>query len=124
MAATLAGTDTHDTIKPRLSMPTIVPPDGDRLVFGGANGEGGVGAGGIAVGPADDGSARLPLAADATGVAGTLAYMAPEMLGEATLDRRTDVYLLGAILFEIIAGKPPHARTTIEATLTAIALSE
>jgi len=42
---------------------------------------------------------------------GTPGYMAPEMaLGDAgSLGPRSDVYLLGAILHEIIAGTPPHA---------------
>ncbi len=66
---------------------------------------------GIAVSLTDDGSGRLPLAASATGIAGTPGYMAPEMLGRDgdVLSERTDVYLAGAVLFEIITGHPPHA---------------
>ena len=65
---------------------------------------------GIAVSLEDDGSGRLPLAKHATEMAGTPMYMAPEMLGGPTsrLSERTDVYLLGAILYEIVAGRPPH----------------
>jgi serine/threonine-protein kinase len=47
-------------------------------------------------------------------LAGTPAYMAPEMLGGAgaSLSERTDVYLLGAMLFEVLSGKPPHSAST------------
>lgn len=65
---------------------------------------------GIAVRLEDDGTGRLPLAKDALELAGTPLYMAPEMLGgrESRLSERTDVYLLGAILYEIAVGRPPH----------------
>ncbi|MCC6878113.1 MAG: serine/threonine protein kinase [Sandaracinaceae bacterium] len=70
---------------------------------------------GIAVALEDDGTGRLPLAADAKELAGTPCYMAPEMLGgkESRLSERTDVYLLGAVLFEIVTGHPPHEGTTL-----------
>ena len=60
---------------------------------------------------------RLPRAADATAIAGTPAYMAPEMLGGQTLSPRTDVYLLGATLHEILTGRPPHLGATLAETL-------
>lgn len=71
---------------------------------------------GIAVSLEDDGSGRLPLAADAEQMVGTPAYMAPEMLGgeSGTLSVKTDVYLLGSILFEIVEGEPPHRCDSIE----------
>ena len=42
---------------------------------------------------------------------GTPGYMSPEQIHDAaTVDRPTDVYALGAILFEILAGEPLHPR--------------
>lgn len=47
-------------------------------------------------------------------LAGTPASMAPEMLGgpSAVISERTDVYLLGSILYEVLAGRPPHRGDT------------
>jgi eukaryotic-like serine/threonine-protein kinase len=69
---------------------------------------------GIAVSLRDDGSGRFPLASQATEMAGTPCYMAPEMLGgdAPRLSARTDVYLLGAVLYEILTGAPPHEGET------------
>jgi serine/threonine protein kinase len=64
---------------------------------------------GIAVSLRPDPLGRLPLAAEQSEMAGTPCYMAPEMLGAlGRLSERTDVYLLGAILHEILTKKPPH----------------
>jgi serine/threonine-protein kinase len=75
---------------------------------------------GIAVSMNDDGSGRLPLLRDAREVAGTPYYMAPEMWSgdPSRLSPRTDVYLLGAILYEVATGKPPrhgHSITELSA---------
>lgn len=56
----------------------------------------------------------------APSLAGTLAYMAPEMLLRgAPLSARTDVYLLGATLYEALCGHPPHRGTSMMAILKA-----
>ncbi len=66
---------------------------------------------------------RLPPAETSDSMAGTPCYMAPEMLGEAPLDERTDTYLLGAILYEILSGSPPHQSMTLEELINEIRVS-
>ncbi len=42
---------------------------------------------------------------------GTMPYMAPEQLVDSRdVDPRADIYSLGATLYRLIAGKPPHSR--------------
>ncbi|MGE3841117.1 MAG: protein kinase [Vicinamibacterales bacterium] len=76
---------------------------------------------------ADFGIARMHAAADAsttaaltgTGVAiGTIAYMSPEQAtGDRELDRRSDIYSLAAVTYEMLAGQPPHSGATPETVM-------
>jgi len=80
---------------------------------------------GIAVSLHPDPSGRLPLASESRQIVGTPCYMAPEMADiTLPLSERTDVYLAGAILCELLSGKPPHLASTPIAALASIALSD
>ena len=72
------------------------------------------------------GDTRAPHKSTIRGPAGTPSYMAPEM-AEGQGDRLgpwTDVYLLGAILHELLTGRPPHTGSSLMAVLLAAARSE
>jgi serine/threonine-protein kinase len=64
----------------------------------------------------DFGSAHIVQASTALtgdGIIGTPAYMSPEQArGDDELDGRSDIYALGAILFEMLTGKQPYEADT------------
>jgi serine/threonine protein kinase/tetratricopeptide (TPR) repeat protein len=70
---------------------------------------------GIALDADADGDARLT----GTGLMlGTPHYMSPEQAaGERGLDARSDVYALGCVLYELLAGEPPFTGPTAQAVI-------
>jgi hypothetical protein len=72
---------------------------------------------------ADFGIARAPWAASGEprtlgGMAvGTPQYMSPEQGAAGTVDHRTDVWALGCVVYEMLAGTPPFTGATPEAVI-------
>ena len=52
---------------------------------------------------------------------GTPQYMSPEQAaGDRQLDARSDVYSLGTVLYEMLAGEPPHTGPTVQAVVSRV----
>ncbi len=103
VASALSYAHTHDVIHRDIKPENILLSGGEAVV-------------------ADFGIARAITAAGGdmlttTGVTvGTPAYMSPEQAaGESQLDGRTDVFSLGCVLYEMLAGEPPFTGPTAQA---------
>jgi TolB-like protein/Tfp pilus assembly protein PilF len=61
------------------------------------------------------------LTADAAGaIAGTIGYMSPEQIRNEALDRRSDLFQVGALLYEMLTGRPAFPGSTPVQRLSAV----
>jgi serine/threonine-protein kinase len=101
----------HDVIHRDIKPENILLHDGQPLVadFG------------IALAVSEAGGSRLT----ETGLSlGTPFYMSPEQAtGERVIDKRSDVYSLGCVAYEMLAGEPPHTGPTSQAVIAKILTS-
>ena len=78
-------------------------------------------------GPSSDASTSPTLTASATRagvVVGTAAYMSPEQARGKPVDRRSDIWAFGAVLYEMLTGSRAFSGETVSDTLAAVLKTE
>ncbi len=77
---------------------------------------------GIALAVQTAGGARMTQ----TGLSlGTPSYMSPEQaMGERSVEARSDIYALGAVTYEMLAGEPPFTGASVQAIVAKVLASE
>jgi Tol biopolymer transport system component len=68
--------------------------------------------------------ASLDAGTDSRTFMGTTNYLSPEQVRSDDIDHRTDIFSLGIVLYEMVAGKRPFTGSSVAATFDAILIDE
>jgi TolB-like protein/tRNA A-37 threonylcarbamoyl transferase component Bud32 len=74
--------------------------------------------------PGNQNHSTSPTVSVAGAVVGTVGYMSPEQIRGELVDARSDIFSLGCMLYEMVAGRSPFARDTPQDSMAAILKDE